>query len=447
MKRISSCLLLLWAATACGSVDVGEPESLGEQSEALNGALSPNGFLVKKPSALTSTDERTREIDSGRYLNRPGINADGMGEPWRFLLFLNEFRDFFGFEGEEVVTYYYNKGDLGLGREMHCVDHMSQSGEIACYVTNYAAGDTGSEFTFGFSRELAFRNMAEGRKVATVGMVFRRDAISHRENLMFVVYDQDDHFSDVAPLDRHGLTFQNAFVAGGGTTNPDPETFGTPGVHFNNHIPTNCLNCHGGSYTISSSTNIVRNVTGAVFLPFDLDQFEFEDAPGRTRDDQEVAFREQNQMVRKVAVAQGNISLRDQIDGWYLNPSHVSTLRGAFWSPYVPPGWQDSAADTDVYQSVVRTACRNCHIASGISFDTAAQFKALASLIANDVRNNVMPHALQTQRTFWQSPQRLALANYFRSQGDATNGDLIAGADPGKIITLDPPMIMATMRF
>lgn len=446
MKRISSCLLLL-AATACSAVDVDEAESLGEQSAALNGGLSPSGFLVKKPGALTSTDERARQLDSNRYFNRPGINPDGMGESWRFLLYLDEFRDFFGFEGKEVVTYYYNKGDLGLGREMHCVDHLSQSGEIACYVTNYAAGDTGSEFTFGFSRERAFRNMAEGRKVATVAMVFRRDAISHRENVMFVVYDQDDHFTEVAPLDRHGLNFQNAFVAGGGTTNPDAETFGTPGVNINNHIPTNCLNCHGGSYTISSATNIVRNVNGAVFLPFDLDQFEFEDTPGRTRADQEVAFREQNQMVRKVAVALGNLAVRDQIDGWYLNPTHVSTLRGAFWSSYVPPGWETSAADTNIYRDVVRSACRNCHIASGINFDTAAQFKAFASLIANDVRSNVMPHALQTQRTFWQSPQRLALANYFRSQGDTTNGDLIAGADPGKIITLDPQMIMATMRF
>jgi hypothetical protein len=71
----------------------------------------------------------------------------------------------------------------------------------------------------------------------------------------------------------------------------------------------------------------------------------------------------------------------------------------------------------------------------------------LASLIAADVRNNVMPHALQTQRMLWQSPQRLALADYFRGQGDTANGDVIAGADPGKLIRLDPQMIMATIGF
>jgi hypothetical protein len=446
MLKRSVVAALLFSLTGCSSPELGESESLGEASEALNGVLSSNGFLVKKNFTAT-TDEFQRELDTDRYYAHAGTATDGSGSDFIGVnYFLPDFRNSFGFTGNEVTAIYYNRGDLGLGREMHCVDRMAIDGQVACYVSNYAAGDDGSEFTFGLSREIAFRNLQAGRSVATVAMVFRKNALDLREQMMFVAYDQNGRYVTAAPLDRHGLNFAQGFAQEDGE-NPDPAVFGTPGVNFNNHIPTNCQNCHGGLYSPSSPGNSHRNVVGAYFLPFDLDQFEYSSDPGLTRADQEVAFRKLNQMVRKVAVVVGGPEspIVTQIDGWYQNSTHGSTLSGAFSSSYVPPGWSNSQLDTDIYRQVVRPSCRGCHISTGITFSDAASFVAFAPSIANDVQNNVMPHALQTQRLFWQSSQPLALERYLRANGKGTEADIVGKSRAGNIITLDPPLIMSAL--
>src|SRR5205814_948892 len=56
--------------------------------------------------------------------------------------------------GRDVAAYYYNAGDLGLGREMHCrqggyIDQLPSA--VACYVTNYGAP--------GGPHETAFNDM------------------------------------------------------------------------------------------------------------------------------------------------------------------------------------------------------------------------------------------------------------------------------------------------
>lgn len=458
IKRLIASALLLLPLFACSASDVDDSESLGETSQALNGSLSP-GYLVKHNFSALNEPAKTniefyRQTDTERYEFHagPGPDSDNSGDKGYFFTtyyFVSELRAGFGFDANEVTAVYYNRGDLGLAREMHCVDRMSIDGQVICYVTNFAAGDDGSEFTFGLSRDIAFRNQRAGRSVATVAMVFRKNALANKEQMIFIVYDQNGKFIETAPLDRRGLNFFQAHAAlDDQRVNPDP-VFGTPGVEFNNHYPTNCQNCHGGTYTISSPGNSVRNVVGSYFLPFDLDQFDYSSEPGLSRSEQEVAFRKLNQMVRKVAVEVGGVEspVVQQIDGWYGNTSHKTTLSGTFNSAYVPPGWSGSSTDIDAYRNVVRPSCRGCHIVSGLNFSDAGSFLALSPLVANDVLANTMPHALQTQRLFWQSSQPLHLENYLRAYGYSDAANTLRKAGPGRVVTLDPPLIYAAAGY
>jgi hypothetical protein len=436
MKRTLSVVILLTAA--CSAPGVEDGESVEQLGEELNGELSPSGFLVKK--SLFESNEALRQQDTAGYYASIGTASNGTGSSISSALnTLAKFRSFYQFAGEEEVTYYYNRGDLGLGREMHCTDRWGTDGQIACYVTNYAAGDDGTEFTFGLSPEIAFDNMAAGNDVATVAMVYRDKAQAGKDKLFFAVYDGAGNLANAAPLDRHGLNYANEFARTGA---PDPALFGTPGVNFNNHIPSNCLSCHGGTYQGSQP-----RVQGAFFLPFDLDQFEFKQESGYEREHQQTAFMNMNEMVRRVAYRSTNDvdhPVVRQIDGWYDNFAHRSeALLTDFDSSYVPDGWDDTASDITAYQTVVRPSCRGCHITSPFSFESSAQFGALASLIATDLGSHSMPHALQTQRLFWQSGQVNALETYFRAIGQHAAADALYSADPDLVVTLDPPLILS----
>src|SRR5690606_8537766 len=60
---------------------------------------------------------------------------------------LQDFRNRY-FPGKtERIAKYYNRGDLGIGREMHCV--FASGGESACYVFNFAPKDANGKLVFG----------------------------------------------------------------------------------------------------------------------------------------------------------------------------------------------------------------------------------------------------------------------------------------------------------
>jgi hypothetical protein len=483
MKRIISIALLLTVA-ACSAADLdesessGESESLGENSELLlNGTTSGQGFLRLR-NVANKTTETTRRADTDNYYNSIFIDPEGDGG-WNpdgsavqtiatGLNTLQKFKDkyFTGWAGGETRATYYNRGDLGLGRDMHCVDRTSNTldGQIACYVTNYVAAPKSangkfSELSFGLSPNIAFENFAANKPVATVAMVFRnRAAIFGRDKVFFVVYDAAGNKTNNAPLDRHGLAFFNEFDA---NTNPTPnaQLFGTPGATFNNHIPSNCLNCHGGTYQ-NTNTGLPR-VSDAFFLPFDLDQFDYKDATGLRRAEQQTKFRQLNQMARTVALQSANVnhSIVQQIDLWHGNTNHSQTLVNNFdaaglGNNKVPPGWQSAASpqkerDIAVYKSVVRRSCRGCHMAlkntdkPNVRFESANDFQIYADLSALYIKNHLMPHALQTQREFWQGGQREPLEAYFRNSGKVSAADTLHGAGPDTIVTLDPHVIAA----
>lgn len=482
-------ILLLGGTLGCSREDA--LEQAGQSQQALTGALSPQGFLTIKGQGVGLTsDEFEREqttlsvdgLESYYYwLNDGSLPAVVISAPT-----LAAFRSSYGFGTgvTEAQAFYYNRGDLGLGREMHCVDTLSANGQAACYVTNFASkdADISTEYTFGFSSGFAFENMKfPGRAVATVAMVYQKRN-SRRNKVLFIVYDGAGNLVNNAPLDRHGLQFQEAFalsVASSGYhagVGPAAE-FGVPGVNVNNHIPTNCLNCHGGQFYPQVLPGIAAHTTDASFLPWDLDQLEFEQAPGLTRADQEDQLRLLNQIARKVAFSQlqplpqggsqNQMGLSSpivqQIDAWYNNTSHSETLTGTFHSTAasatgngIIDGWNtattmndgsiaSAAENRSLFYNVVRK-CRGCHIASSIpsfQFNTPQSFLDAAPTVAADLKSHKMPHALQAQRDFWLSSQPGEIAAYFRNHGAGAAADILFTAGPDDIVFLDPPAIAA----
>jgi hypothetical protein len=320
----------------------------------------------------------------------------------------------------EAATTYYNKGDLGIGREMHCINNGC-SLELACYVRNFGTREGTARFGDKAEAEVAVKN---DKPFATVAMVERGRA-SPPVRVFFVVYDPNGNLQFDAQLDRKG---------------------------FNTSIPGNCLQCHGinSSYLQQENHAVLR----AMFLPFDLDSFEFfsEDpnsALSRVR--QESAFRAQNRMVEFNSRLGRLPDAERLIEGWY----NGDLFRGTFNGDFVPPGWSASPQQQQLYRNVYARVCRTCHIGYepvsmdgasaglagdrrlGLQFGTYQQFVdplqaggywPLIQLHAcgtsiNDPKS--MPNAEQTLRLFWTTAAR---AQLFAQVPDAS-GDC---APPGQ---------------
>jgi hypothetical protein len=476
MNRLTHAVAACSLALGCSGLQTDETESVGSLDQALNGTLSQRGNLTRKTFAETS--ESLRQLDTynsdstiNSYYETVRVGSDGTGasisDSVNGIRTLSRFQQVYGFTASDPKAFYYNRGDLGIGREMHCADRLQVAGkeQIACYVANFAGGPDNTEFTFGRSANFAFDNMnkATPNSFATVAMVFRKNASTNK--VFFVVYDQNGNLQPFAALDRHGLNYALAFKQG----TPGPE-LGTPGVTFNNHIPSNCVACHGGD----RYDNATHTQNNSLFLPFDLDQFEYQNATNRTREQQKNTFRTLNEVVRKVAalsVTQSaatkmGIAVKKQLDGWYGNipansgdqPTSADSserFEGEFNPSFVPnivdpnvtdPGqgrWNANATTIAVYRDVVRRSCRGCHVAASPSFDTESAFKNAADIAVTDLCLYQMPHALQTLREFWQSSAPAALESYYRSVGKTDAANRLHACGPGTVATLDPDKIGA----
>ena len=81
-------------------------------------------------------------------------------------------------------------------------------------------------------------------------------------------------------------------------------------------VPGVCLNCHAGKF--DSTTN---SVTGATFLPFDVETFIFQAKGDFSESALSESIRELNDMVKRVNEGVGNTSIPTLIDGWYGDSS------------------------------------------------------------------------------------------------------------------------------
>ncbi len=290
-----------------------------------------------------------------------------------------------GFDGvDETHAQFYNRGDLGIGRDMHCRE--TGRGSIACYVSNY--GST-ADFLDDQATAFSVDPLADDPRdpvlpFATVAMEFSANQAGQPNEVRFFVYGRDGRHVEEAALDSEG---DKAF----------------PGL---------CLPCHGGTYDDSTHT-----ITGASFLPFDLDQFTAPDDPSGPLG-QEEAFRQLNAMV--LQTRDGATDGRIEAVMLSPQPGAVDTVGAAFDRDYVPTTWQASGSDrvTPVlYAEVVKPYCQMCHVANNtIALDDLASMQPLSGIIeANTCGEGSfglgMPHAEMTARLFWESPARAHLTS------------------------------------
>jgi hypothetical protein len=147
-----------------------------------------------------------------------------------------------------------------------------------------------------------------------------------------------------------------------------------------------------------------------------------------TRPNQLEQFRRLNALIVDTEVNHpAPTALLQLVGGWYQGCGGVGSaacgtcLGGAgcptsFNGSFRPTAWDDSPTHRDVYDKVVRVACRGCHVVQGSDFDWTSPDQMTGpfrSWIERDVctgpaaPSNVerrMPHAEVPFKAFWESP-------------------------------------------
>ena len=381
-------------------------------STARNPAFNPE---ISYPEYLTRKYSRFTESNLGRgYYTRIGYEVPSS-------VSTSEIHDLAGFksrfnlgDSNDVIAYYYNRGDLGLGREMHCGEYVDGSREgVACYVTNYR-GITDFQQRWGGTapeREQPAVNDAIARRnpLATVAMVYQRGAT---EAVKFIVFNgrgefrADDQLSNEVRLDEARLQYFTSF---------EPE-----------QLPSNCAACHGGAVSVASSG--AGALTKVYFLPFDPQAFRFSTSNSTySRANQEEAIRKLNALVLKTNVP---ARIRDLVNKWY--GGDVSVAGRKFDNNAVPDGWLNSSEvpfAENLYKNVFEPYCQGCHMTQEtFAFATAKSFVDAKAVIIPAVCGNAeamnapayahrMPHAEATLFNFWTSGARAHLMAALDARG------------------------------
>ena len=214
----------------------------------------------------------------------------------------------------------------------------------------------------------------------------------------------------------------------------------------NKHVPGLCNSCHGGEPLILTNVGQYpkKGNTRSLFLPLDLDNFEFGNGPGQSRVEQEAAYKRMNEIVLlthddkkkfdEVAGFRRHTAAYELIQGWYGGDNMPND---SFDGEFLPAGWQPPHAPANVeelYHESVAPACRACHVQQKreldfgtykgfMVFKDAHQELVLQVECGPDDDSNrrgngeddqaVMPLALETYKIFW-DPTRSNQADVFK---------------------------------
>jgi len=302
--------------------------------------------------------------------------------------------------GESLADYrirtgavvYYNKNELGLGRELGCGvvnEGVDVNGNplvaFGCYVSNYGT---------------AFRDTNNSLRLAAEGLHYKNTlCISYRPSLgagyevQFYAYNQDNLRREWAQLDTLG---------------PRP-------------VPQVCMNCHGGSY------DDWRHLAHfARFLPIDPNVVLWPQDPGLTRADQEESIRIVNALGANSPLTPAQREMLDKLYGGNLNVPGTKSANKWF-----PAGWDDTDAHRDLFDQVVKPNCESCHLAmqtdpTGATLAVYNSFKSASTLIEAGLPAVVcnafsMPNAQATIWNFWENkpaPIMLSDGSSFQSPAD-----------------------------
>ena len=289
---------------------------------------------------------------------------------------LTDFQTQYGFGGCAVAhASYYNAGDLGIGRDMHCVATATPAGGQACYVTNYG--------TFGGAEADAISALEAGTTpLATVAMVYT-PPITSPNAVAFMVYGATGKLAPQAQLDTVGN---------------------------NTSIPENCLNCHGGQSTYDTTAHAA---TGAKWLQFDPNAFDFASAdPTLTFAAQSAQIASLDQLAMQAAPTAAETEV---ISG--------SWASATFDASFVPTAWSASDHDKTLYAKVLAPYCRECHLSvdsGNLTFQTPDELRQNAAKVVAKVCGDGptgMPTAEQTATRFFASGARALLLEWLGQPG------------------------------
>ena len=298
---------------------------------------------------LTLIDAATSAPPAFPYLTNPYTDANTRSpaetelyyqvvDPQEQRINLPSFMAINGFYDSHIRATFFNAGDLGFGRDMHCRPSSDNSGGAACYVGNYDGP--------GGTADVALPDtIAVDGTIATVAMEYRPNDTLNK--VVFYVYDGRGVRIDQAILDSQG-----------------PKA-----------IPQSCLTCHGGSYSATT-----HSVSGTNFVAFDTQSLAFSTEPGYTLADQQEALRRLNQLVLSTQPAPG---IANFINDAY-SPLSVQTPGAIQTASFIPSGW---VGQEQVYSNVVMPHCRSCHDSQtgSLAFQSAQDFTGLATVIGRSV--------------------------------------------------------------
>lgn len=327
---------------------------------------------------------------------------------------LEAFRDRAG------IIIYYNKNELGLGRELGCAefdDGVDVTGKklvgIACYVTNYG---------------LAFRDMqrslrlaADGRHPKNTVCITYRPSMEPGYEIQFQVYGPQGNRQDWAQLD-------------------------TLGPRANPHV---CMNCHGGVY--DEQKHLAKY---ARFLPMDPSVVVFAAGAGvpagLTRAGQEERIRRANALALATPLTPGQQEMVNEL--YAGHPEQPGAVSQPVW---YPAGWRDQREHRDLFDQVFKPYCLTCHMAmqrglDGSELYSYGLFSSPAIVNRFPLHAVVcgkfgMPNAQTTSMNFWDpgfGPVRIAdrsypaaadalLATYGLDRSDCLNLARVSHCDRG----------------
>jgi hypothetical protein len=267
------------------------------------------------------------------------------------------------------TAYYYNKGDLAVGRALSC--NTTPVRGVACFVEALGSFDGDENTALHAVEQVAAGNSVA--PVATVAMIYN-PPITNTNAVQFIVYDGNGNLQDFAKLDSGGA---------------------------NTSVPQNCLNCHGAQATFDAGHLLV---SGAQFLQLDPLAMDFAQRQGLTFAAQQTAM---FQMEQLVAEASPPPTTRNLIAGEWAEEGGVASFNPDF----VPGEWNTTQRDANLYTQAIAPFCRGCHASvvddsAGLAFQSPRDFLANATKIVNEICGAGpagMPVAQATSTRFFSS--------------------------------------------
>jgi hypothetical protein len=302
----------------------------------------------------------------------------------------------------EIVARYANSGDLGFGRDMHCLKQTN--GDVACYVTNYGTGynnsfpGDGTPDTDDAQAAATRSTVAGSTEVATVAMEYTAIENDGADRAVkFFVYK----------LALPGYARSISANLDGRGERP---------------VPQLCMICHGGAIPNQSGNPLVPVFGSAAdvkfnsrFLPFDYRFFTFD--PAASKVSQDPSFKALNEQIVNAAPPAGVTDpIHEVVSGLYNNGAATAQVPN-----FVVPGWAtgvspNAPGQANFYTGVIANPCRTCHVAQAfpeLQFNTSDKFInvnnpgfANNKLMLGTAQFRVcgdytMPHALRTHDIFW----------------------------------------------